>query len=590
MNSILQNFLFVLKRFRTSSVLVILGLSIAMAVFTVSFLQAEYDLSYDRGFKKHKDIYLLNMKMGTMSIDFPVTFAFLADNMARDFGELKNHCLTSQLIGQPKREFRLLNDASDDKKYEMDYVTTTSGFFDVFTPQIIAGDVTGIFEEAGRAMISEGWAKTLFGNESAIGRILIKEGDDSQLVITAVYKDFSKRSTLINGVYTQIPEKERASDHYSINTMAFFEIEKPNVEPLMEKVNNGDWLSENSFGGMITGFSLTSFTDIHYLFSHYQSNDGGSQNATLSLLAIGIVILIIAYINFINFAIALSPARVRELNIRKILGESDLKLRFVLAFEAALFSFCSYVLSLLILHFINDSFIRDFLSIDLGLMANLKTLILLAASVTLAGFLIGIYPAFYTTKFQPATVLNGKFALSGKGAGLRNVLITIQFFASITLIIVSIQIKMQHDFMHRESWKFERDNIVYVPTSKDMQYEAFMAELKTNPNITDYTYSAALPGGGGASYYAEGGEGNSVTIAGWYVAPNFLDFFGIPVKEGEGFSDDESRQSILNQKAKDAFESENIIGETLFKQAKVCGIIEDISFLPLSMKIDPMAF
>lgn len=578
MPSILQNFLFVLKRFKTSSVLIIVGLSVALAVFTVSFLQAEYDFSYDRGFKKHNDIYQLWMKIGSTNMEIPVITDFIANDMARDFAEVKSYCLTTYSEkDRPKQTFFLPDDT---KEYESHYVEATAGLLDVFLPEIIEGDVSPIFEAPGRAMIPQSWAKTIFGSEDPIGKVLIRKGHDQQLVITAIYKDFPERSTLLNGIYTYLPDRGDSSNSFNLNFYGFFEIDKQNVDTLTAKINN-NWL-EGFIGTWITDMRFVPLKEIHYEY------DKGSRNTTLSLLAIGIVILIISYINFINFAVALAPARVRELNIRKILGERDSKLRFVVASEAALFSLVSYILSLLIIYSVSRSFISDFLAVDLTLTNHVPLLTLLAVIVAGVGFLIGLYPAVYTTKFQPATVLNGKFALSGKGTGLRNTLITIQFFASITLIIVSLLIKMQHDFIHKESWKFERDNIVYVTTNKDMQYEAFMGELDSSPIITDYTYSAFLPSTVGQY---NGGEykDKTITIALWTVAPNFMDFFGVPLWEGNSFSDDDSRQLIINKKALEAYELEEIIGDSLLG-AKVIGIIEDITFQPLERAIDPMGF
>lgn len=580
MKSVIQNFFLILKRFKTSSVLNILGLSVALAVFAISLIQAEYDFSYDTVFKKHKDIYRLHTKLTSSNSTLPVMTPMIPERMIREFPEVKNQCMLS-LPGQliPIRQ------QDSEETYKANYFETTDGFLDIFTPEIKEGDAKKVFEEQGYVMIAEGIAKKLFDDRSPVGLVLEIGEDRTPLTIVAVYKDFPERCSLENGIYTKMPENHDTINSFNLAYFAYFEMDKTHVDELTEKIND-NWMEEGVLSSFISDLHFVSLQDLHY------ETEGGSRSTTCSLLAIGIVILAISYINFINFSIALAPVRIRELNIRKILGDSNTRLRLFIASEAVLFSLLSFILSLLILYLVNRSFVSEFLSSDLQLQHNVTVLAFIALAVSLAGFIIGLYPAFYTTRFQPATVLNGKFALSGKGVGLRNTLVTIQFFASIVLIIVSIFIKLQHDYMVRESWQFERDNIVYLPTHKDLPREAFIGELKSNPDIIDCTYTAFLPGEVG-SFTGSGYKDRLITFASWNVAPNFLDFFGIPVAEGNGFSADTVPQIIVNRKliADYQLEDDHILQLDVFlADCKAVGIIDDINFHPLNRPIDPMAF
>lgn len=583
MRSIFQNFWYILKKFKTSSILNLLGLSVSLALFTVSFLQAEYDFSYDTVFKKHKNIYQLFLKMNNSDVEFPVITAFIAEKMANDFAEVKNYCIATYMgADMPESDFTVLNEES--VQHGAHYVEVTSGFLDVFTPEITSGNIKKIFEGSNYALISENTAKKIFGEKDPVGEVLIKKDNSLQLTIAAVYKDFPERCSFVNGIYAKMPETNDDPNNFNLDYYGYFKIDKVNIDTLTTKINN-NWLT-----GFISTFiseqRFVPLNEVHYTV------DGGSRNITLSLLAIGILILIISYINFINFSVALAPARIRELNIRKILGEKNTKMRFTIAFEACLFSLVSFVLSLFIIYFINNSFINELLSADLTLQNNAVVFLLLAFFVGIIGFIIGLYPAFYITNFQPATVLNGKLALSGKGAGLRNTLVTIQFFASITLIILSFLFKMQHDFMHKESWKFERDNIVYVPTDQDAQHEAFFSDLKTNPDISDYTYSSFLPGEVGAFIGTTYKQEKVITLAAWDVAHNFLDFFGIPIAEGKNFSNDTTRQIIINKKVitDHELENEDLLGNYFISGATTAGIIDNITFQSLDKPIGTLAF
>jgi putative ABC transport system permease protein len=143
--------------------------------------------------------------------------------------------------------------------------------------------------------------------------------------------------------------------------------------------------------------------------------------------------------------------------------------------------------------------------------------------------------------------------------------------------------------MHTETWKFEKDNIVYVPYTQDIQYETFVYELETNPNITDYALSSALPGK--IERYSGVIQDDKMTmLAIWDVSFNFLDFFGIPVEEGELFKQDVDSQLIVNQKFILDYGLEEAIGKEDVIDCNVVGVVGNINFQTLSNEIKPMAF
>lgn len=194
-------------------------------------------------------------------------------------------------------------------------------------------------------------------------------------------------------------------------------------------------------------------------------------------------------------------------------------------------------------------------------------LLTIAGVAILLGLLAGLYPAFYMTSFPPALVLKGTFALTPKGIRLRNSLLLFQFITTVVLITVAIFIKLQHTYMQNMNLGFDRENIVYVPLNGELkkQLNAFENELKTRPEIIDYTTTRFLPGQVGMGWGREF-NGQRVQFYAWPVAHNFLRFFNIKIADGVDFfahNEKGMNKIIFNRKFVDKFEMKDIIGKEI---------------------------
>jgi putative ABC transport system permease protein len=332
-------------------------------------------------------------------------------------------------------------------------------------------------------------------------------------------------------------------------------------------------------------------------FYSLEASGEGSLTTTLSLLAIGLLTLIIAYINFMNFSIAMAPARVRGLNIQKILGANSRKLKFAIASEASLFSLVSFIIALLLVSLLKDSPINEYFSANLSLQQNKGVLALIGISSIVLGLIFGIYPAHYISSFQPAVALSGSFSASGKSMKLRNVLITIQFISAMSLIIISAFINIQNNYMQAYSWGIQKKNIVYVPYGQlKINMTTFGEELKRNPRILDCTAAQFIPGDVGMTWGCDF-EGKQVSAVIWPVRPNFLRFFGIKVLEGRDFMETdtihEKQAVIFNQKFQKNFHLKGIIGKVFSgfdNNLTIAGTAKNINFSSLRDTIQPMGF
>jgi putative ABC transport system permease protein len=599
MKTIIRNFLFVLKRFKTPSILNIIGLSAAFAVFIVVLIQGNYTLNYDRNFKNSDNIYYFSTSLpdGNIRRNMPTP---MAKEMADKFPEIKHHCLVLNYTPDD-----MLVDITNNKGSKQTFTTkvtpVTAGFLDVFTPTIISGSTQGLFSGQGKGLITESQAKKLFGNENPIGKTVYyhfsKPFYNNQkcdfVTIIAVCHDLPKNCSLKNGIFTLLPDDNNGNHNY----YGYFLVEKQNIGKLLSELNSEKFFTKEAWQEMQkTGKKIIfSLTPLHQAYFEFEK---GRLTTILTLLAIGILTLIIAYINFLNFSIAISPARVKTLNMHKIIGANPAKLKLMQASEAALFSLVAFALALLYIVLLKGSFISEYFAADMALSANWPLLVLTGIVAIALGLLFGWYPAHYIVSFQPAIALRGSFAMSAKSSQLRNILIGIQFTAAIILIIVSLFIPIQNSFMQHRSWGIQKENIVYVPYGQlNIDMHTFGEELKKDPRILDYTASQFLPGTVGMSWDREI-DGKPVSAYIWTVEVNFLRFFGVKILAGRDFQDTDStgnkRALIFNEVFLKTHQLNNdILGKEVFgfdKMQSIVGVAKNINYSSLRDSIRPMAF
>jgi len=598
MKAIFRNFFFVLKRFKTSSILNIIGLSAAFAVFTITLIQVNYDRSYDRNFKNADDIYFFSMSYlnGDKGMTMPTT---MAKEISNKFPEVKSYCLVNP-ISKQELLVDVLNRNGIRQKFTTSITPVTAGFLDVFTPEIVGGSTKGIFDGQGKAMITESTAKKLFGIENPIGKTiyyhfskhLYNNQKTNFVTVLAVCKDFPENCSIKNGIYTLLPDDEPSNFNYN----GYFVLNKNTYSKLILQLNSEKFFGKENWEEMKKSEDKT-IVELIPLNKAYFDLEKGRLTTTLSLLAIGILTLIIAYINFLNFSISISPARVKGLNIHKIIGASPFKLKLILASEAALFSLLAFFLSLLYIALLKDTFISDYFSADMSLSSNRFLLGVIGLVALLFGMLFGSYPAKYIVSFQPAVALRGSFAMSARSVRLRNILITLQFVAAITLIIVAMFIQLQNTFMNHRSWGIQKENIVYLPYGQiKIDMHTFGEELKRDPRILDYTASQFLPGHVGMSWGRKF-EGKQVNAWIWPVQVNFPAFFGVKIAEGRDFQDADStgnkRAIIFNECFLKMHQLKNIHGKDFpgFDfTLSVVGIAKNINYTSLRDSIRPMGF
>lgn len=598
MKTIIRNFISVLRRFKMATILNILGLSVAFAAFMVIMMQVDYDKNFDTFHKNTDNIYRVELQWDKES-----TQAVLSRPMANVFMNFSPHIVAGAVTSPFYNEtFYSVDKGVEKSTYMEPTMIVDPSFTDVFDFDILDGSVDAL-KEPGKVLVPESLARKIFGEESAVGKQITAKESKGLLVgffttpegnytIGGIYKDLPLNSIIRNTIFLKMDEK--ADLHNWGNSSYNFYVRLDHPESAKDLVS--DFLvyyKKNELGKNMSWYSgepnfrLTRLPDVHYATDvTFDMTPKSSRQTVLVLIAISLVILIIAGINFTNFSTALTPMRVKSINTQKVLGSSDGVLRFSLLMEAVCISTVAYLLALWMVHMAGNSTIAKLVDADMSLFAHPLLLSATALIALLTGLLAGLYPSYYMTSFSPALVLKGSFGLSPAGRRLRNVLICIQFIVSFTLIIGSMFMSLQNRFMQNSPLGYDKDQIIVTNLTAPVlkSSDAFRSSLKT---YGEFMLSSQ-------DQYMEWGrelKGENIQFQCMPIDPSFLKVMNIPVTEGRDFREEDALTAegayIFNERARNLYDIS--LGDKI-DGANIVGFIPDIKFASFRTEVTPMAF
>ena len=606
MKTIIRNFISVLRRFKMATILNILGLSVAFAAFMVIMMQVDYAKNFDTFHKNADNIYRVELQWDKES-----TQAVLSRPMANVFMNFSPHIVAGAVTSPFYNEtFYSVDKGVEKSTYMEPTMIVDPSFTDVFDFDILDGSVDAL-KEPGKVLVPESLARKIFGEESAVGKQITAKESKGLLVdffttpegnytIGGIYKDLPLNSIIRNAIFLKMDEK--ADLHNWGNSSYNFYVRLDHPESAKDLVS--DFLvyyKKNELGKNMSWYSgepnfrLTRLPDVHYAMDvTFDMTPKSSRQTVLVLIAISLVILIIAGINFTNFSTALTPMRVKSINTQKVLGSSDGVLRFSLLMEAVCISTVAYLLALWMVHMAGNSTIAKLVDVDMSLFAHPLLLSATALIALLTGLLAGLYPSYYMTSFSPALVLKGSFGLSPAGRRLRNVLICIQFIVSFTLIIGSMFMSLQNRFMQNSPLGYDKDQIIVTNLTAPVlkSSDAFRSSLKTFSGIEDVTYGEFMLSS--QDQYMEWGrelKGENIQFQCMPIDPSFLKVMNIPVTEGRDFREEDALTAegayIFNERARNLYDIS--LGDKI-DGANIVGFIPDIKFASFRTEVTPMAF
>ena len=592
MNLLFRNFWNTLRRYKVASILNILGLSVAFAAFAIIMMQVRYDLTYDKFHEKYDRIYRLEMyNEDQMSANFPRPFLDKIQRTVPGAEELAilheqgNLYVKTDPLSQEYPFFERVSYASPE-------VLSTFDF------NIIQGDAT-LFNRVDKVVISETQASTFFGNNEAVGQHIQVLGVDSvQYEVVAVYKDFPRNSSLKNGIYQMIGEEFMDEPgHWAC--AAYVLLGSPEGRDALvrelDAMNRNEW-EEKMVPQPPT--RLTSLNDVHFDQDvSWDTVEKSNRSTVYTLLFIGILIIVIAVINFINFSTSLVPLRIRSINTRKVLGASLREMRLGMVFEAIGTTIIAAVVALWIVYMFSISSASSMIDADMAFRSNGMILSGMGLVALLTGLAAGIYPAFYSTSFSPVLVLKGSFGLSPKGRRLRTLLISIQYVISIVLIICAIFVRVQNDYVKNFPIGMSKENVLTVSLTEEVydKSETLVNELKKNPQVLEVAFADGIVVSKNKSNWGNiRYKGEYVNFYVMYVTEDFLPTLGIQLTEGRNFiPEDRNRNGtfIFNEAARKefGFELNTELDVHGWRKVPIVGFTGDFNFKPLHYKVEPMA-
>jgi len=598
-------------RQKSYSFINIAGLTIGLTCFILILLYVRYELNYESQHLNADNIYRTNIIMHHPNRVFKSSHSMVPLGPSLKT-EIPNIVEFTRIL-----DFGKSLVCYQDKKFnENNLVIADQGFFNLFTIPVISGNVASALTDKFSVVITESMAEKYFGDQNPVNQTLIVDNQLS-LNITAVIEDFPKNTNIsADFIISFNTVEELVSESFFNNwvtTRLLTFILLPENQDVVSIVNQANKvMTAHSSTEVERSLEVEQFSRIH-LYSDI-SAFGDIQYIYL-FMAIGILILLIASINYMNLATARSARRANEVGLRKVVGANHQQLVKQFLGESVLMSFISLLFSLFIVYNIFPLF-KNITGQDLLLpsLTDWQFYGLLFSISLGIGLISGSYPAFYLSAFTPGAVLKGKQGARGRNANLRKILVVLQFSIAITLIIATLTISDQLQFMRTINLGFQKDRIVVVPVSGpafDEDSQLFKQELLRNPNINAVAGSRLLPSRIGMynNVTWEGaGEDESIALIQNKIDYDFLDTYEIEIIKGRNFSreyssdildysrDNEVGAVLLNEEAVRRFGWQDPINKKVIQTfgtqryyLNVVGVIKDFNFESLHNKIRPLS-
>ncbi|MEO7768649.1 MAG: ABC transporter permease, partial [Ferruginibacter sp.] len=577
---------------KVSSLINIGGLSIGLATGIIILLVVTDELSYDKFNSNLNDIYLL-MKHHDINGDISTgrnTPGPLAASIRNEIPEIKYTVRFSQ-------EGQQLLTVGDKSIYE-NAVYVEPDFFNMMSFPAREGNPVAALKEPGSIVITETVAKKLFGTADALGKILM-HNNVNVLKVAAVLRDIPQNSTNQFDIALPFSLYERENtwlNKWDDNRILTWVQLKPNVKlaTLNIKLKQLFLKKQNE---KIELFAYP-FADLrlHGQFKNGKPN-GGIIAIIVLLSIIGGFVLLIACINFMNLATARSARRAREVGVRKVLGASRRWIIFQFITEALLLSFLALLLGVVLanialpffMQFSGKNFSPDY--------ENWRLWVLLIILGLVTGLVAGSYPAFYLSRFQPVKVLKKLIGREKEGSLLRKGLVTFQFMISIFLIISTIVIYKQIDYIQNRPIGYNAENLVDIQASGELakKFNIVKNDMLQIPGVKNISAgSDNLVRFGGAFNGLEWPGKTSdqdFYITATYVQYDWAKTAGFTMSEGRDFSPDygaDSSACLINEAAAKRMGLKAPVTGIKLGNNRVVGVVKDFVYNDPSSSPNPL--
>jgi putative ABC transport system permease protein len=603
MDMIRHNTTLALRNFRknkTHTTINVLGMAIAITSILLIALYVQHELTYDR-FHRHLDrIVVLSEQAGADGATYEMSVFPALPQLLKEYPSIVNG---SRIFDQQRNWL-----AYGEKEFEERITFVDTGFFEVFTFPLLKGDAKTALNDPSSVVLSAEVARKLFGEKEPIGQT-VKFDNGKQLIVRGVLAPLAANSSIdpkviipMAALFDFAPWIEEAGDWSNSFTTTFLLLtpaaRAKEVEAQLPAFVHKHF-SEAARGRTLR---LLPFEQLHKKLAD-------NSMYVYGLSCVGLFLLIVACINFINLSIAASLTRIQEVAIRKTLGSSKKQLISQFMTEACMVSCLSVLMGLLLTRILLPV-LNGLFDMKLYLDAwNNPSFIMLLVSLAMGvGILAGLYPSLYFSAIKPVRALKGKAPGQSGNGKVRQGLVVVQFVIAVFLITGTLLVFRQIHFMKEADLRFDRENILVVDLNlgyKDektakSQINFILNELQRKPEIAGFSTSENIPGRYWANY-------NGFVPAGWTKEPvslrqatvdeGYLPTYGIKLIEGRNFSAaiaaDTALAVMINRAAMQAFGWETAVGKKLREYGGdtdmyIVGVMDDFHYQSLQGKVEPL--
>ena len=603
----------------------VLGLSVGIASCLLIIMFVVDEFSYDRFHKDADQIYkvVLERKYPNHSTNYAFIPHSYADVMVTDFPEISQTVKMSGAINNVIVNYT--NAQQEVKQFEENFIQAAdSNFFNIFSIKLLQGDPKTVLTKPTDLVLTQETAHRYFGGEQAVGKTLRMFNQD--FVVTGVCENIPENSHFefdFLGKWTDEFFAAGQKTNFTSFSAHVYLVLKPGADPKaleakfpgmvdtyasaqIEHDLGKSWEDYKKEGNGYRYF-LQPLTSIHLdpLNIEGKMRPGGNINYVYFLICIAALILIIACINFMNLATARSAERAREVGVRKTMGSLKGQLVSQFLVESVLLSLFATFLALGIAQ-IALPYFNSLAGKALAFSLSPVFVVGILGIAILVGFLAGSYPAFALSSIQPILVMKGNFSANAKGGWLRNGLVVFQFFISIVLIVGTMVVSEQMQFMQNKSLGYDKDQVIVVERAFALadKTQTYIDEVKGIPGVEHAASSFSLLGRQGDFFGAQftpEGSSEILTTKSMGIDDTFAETIGFEFLEGHGYSTqtNDSLSIILNETAVKTMEIQNPIGKKLTQTQRtpqgtlqvtytIIGVIKDFNFQSLRDPITPL--
>lgn len=509
----------------------------------------------------------------------------------------------------------------NESKYQIgDVMLTDSNFFDLFDIELIQGNPANALTEPFSVVLNQSTAVKIFGDRDPMGEIL-KTSSDRDYMVTGVIRDPENFHLQFDAIVSFVTLREYYGEEHLYTYRTFQSstyiklIPDVQLDTVNKKVNKVfhqiySGITEQPEDSLTFTAGLRPLKEVYFArhVNDFGSRHGNKQFVIIFMIIAGFIIAI-ACINYINLSTARATLRTMEVGIKKVTGCDKRRLIFQFLGESMLITLISTLLGLLTVELLFPVFER-IIGDDLRIayLENPLNLLLVLSGIIVVGLLAGLYPAFYLTRFEPASVLKGE-KTRGRSAGfLRKALIIFQFTISIILIIGTIIVYNQLNYLRKKDLGFNKEHIVTVGLIREItnSKEIFKENLLRYPLIREVAYSYTVPGSSG-NYETFEIEGQNFNTNVYTIDPDYVDLMGMEIIRGRNFSwdleTDRLNTCLINETGirRLDMDIDSVVGKrflhpswyiTAFPvtQFEIIGVLKDFHFKSLRTPIEPLIF